>query len=249
MTGDWFTGLADASARVECGSETHVVRWRAGRFRALAHPVIDLEAERALAALGGQSCRCAELLEAWERHGADPRVLLMGPRAQDSRLALAYRQMARAWHRPSLPPVGPGATAEQSIAAVLDLGGELPHRFVATVAAALADQTGDPALAPTLQAALYGRVLASLDRWTDRTAELELVMDGGERSLMREVNGDFRARLPFHWITEVWARRLDVIDGELTLSAHPGADGTMALVTVDHAMTMHTRTLSALATP
>jgi hypothetical protein len=258
VSGDWSAGLPEATTQVSCGSETHVMSWRDGRFRALAHPVADLEAERALAALAGQTCQCVELLDAWERHATDPRVLLLGPRAQDSHLALAHRQLAstrgvRPVATASSPPkrpinwgAQPTAGEDERIRSILDLDDPLPHRFVATVAAALADQAQDRAVAPALQAALYGRVLASLHRWTEGTPELALVMGGGERSLSRNPDGSLTAALPFSWITEVWARRLDVVDGEFTLAVAPRRSGTLELLTVDAAMTMHT---STLATP
>ena len=246
MSDDWFAGLPDATARIHCGSETHVVRWHAGRLETPAHPDIDLEAERALAALAGESCRCAELLDTWERHSADPRVLVLGPRAQDSRLALEHQQMARARRRPAPSLAGAGVTAEERIQAVLDLDGALPHRFVATAAAELADRTEDPALAATLQAALYGRVLASLHRWTGRTPELELVMAAGEPSLARDLDENFSARLPYSWFTEVWARRLDVVDGQFTLGTRRGASGKLELISVNFGMTRLIRTLAPL---
>jgi hypothetical protein len=260
VRGDWFTGITVGTARVECGGESHVLRWREGRFSALAHPGADLEAERALAALGGEPCPCLELRDAWERHAADPRVLVLGPRHQDSRLALEHQQLARGRRGPSRPGSAPrpGPTSDAAIRSVLDLDSPLPHLFVATVAAALAAQTGDAGLGPRLHAALYGRLLASIHRWTDQTPELELVMgaggdgdgdgvagDGENRSLVRQSQETLAARLPFDWITEVWARRLDVVDGEFTLAARPSASGAHELLTVDHAMVRHTRTIGA----
>ncbi len=76
--GDWFTCLSPCHAVVPCGSGRHVVRWEAGTLRLDSHA--DPEAERVLAALGGEKARCIEVAEAWERHAADLTMLSVGPR-------------------------------------------------------------------------------------------------------------------------------------------------------------------------
>ena len=74
----WFTCLPSCEASVPCGSGRHVVRWEAGALRLDSHA--DPEAERVLAALGGEKARCVEVAEAWGRHAADLTVLSVGPR-------------------------------------------------------------------------------------------------------------------------------------------------------------------------
>jgi hypothetical protein len=76
--GDWFTCLPPCEAVVPCGSGRHVVRWEAGTLRLDSHA--DPEAERVLAALGGEKARCVAVAEAWERHAADLTMLSVGPR-------------------------------------------------------------------------------------------------------------------------------------------------------------------------
>lgn len=76
--GDWFTCLPRCEAVVPCGSGRHVVRWEAGTLRLDSHA--DPEAERVLAALGGEKARCVAVAEAWERHAADLTMLSVGPR-------------------------------------------------------------------------------------------------------------------------------------------------------------------------
>lgn len=82
---DWWTGIAPAQASVECGGAEHRIRWAAGAVTALDHD--DPEGERALAALGGQRCTCVDLLDAWERHAEDPRVLVLASRGPRDQLA------------------------------------------------------------------------------------------------------------------------------------------------------------------
>jgi hypothetical protein len=261
---DWSIGIAPASATVECGAESHTVEWRDGRFSVPAHA--DPEGERALAALGGQPCACVQLLDAWERHAADPLVLVLGPRGRSrgrpSRGVPRRRRPGALRRAVPVPAVGwrggagwwsyPGAPGASIVTGepmgglelLLGLDGEIPHRLVAGVAAALVDRSGDPALGPTLHAALYGRLLATFWRWPEPATDVTLHMSHGEAGLVRNRDGELTATLPFTWLTEVWARELELVDGELTLSAHPGAAGTWELVTVDRDMAVHTRRLA-----
>lgn len=62
-----------AWARISCGNERHAIRWETGDVIALNHA--DPEGELGLAALGGTSCPCVDVLGAWTRHRDDPRLL------------------------------------------------------------------------------------------------------------------------------------------------------------------------------
>jgi hypothetical protein len=76
---DWYLSLPPAEAQVACGGGTHAVRWERGRLQFPAHP--DAEAERVLAALGGDTARCLQAAETWARHADDLEVLMTGPRS------------------------------------------------------------------------------------------------------------------------------------------------------------------------
>jgi hypothetical protein len=65
--------LPTALARVDCSGERHTLRWQAGDLVALDHA--DPEGERALAALGGTSCPCLDVLGAWSRQRENPGLL------------------------------------------------------------------------------------------------------------------------------------------------------------------------------
>jgi len=73
MTEGPLSQLPAAVARLACSGELHTIRWEGGDLEALNHA--DPEGERALAALGGQSCACLDVLGAWTRRRGDAAVL------------------------------------------------------------------------------------------------------------------------------------------------------------------------------
>jgi len=73
MMAELLSGLPSAIARVDCSGERHGIRWSAGDLVALDHD--DPEGERALAALGGTSCTCVDVLAAWSRQRDNPGLL------------------------------------------------------------------------------------------------------------------------------------------------------------------------------
>jgi hypothetical protein len=275
MSRPWWLGVAPAQATVECSGDTHRLRWEAGELRALDHE--DPEAERALAALGGEPCVCVQLLDAWARHCEDPRVFVLASRGPADLLArqdLDARSGKRMPSPPGVsvgprraaggsfvgrgvsmssssvtlmgrpgrgsrarppglpgPPVPAGAEPDLELAMLLTLGGALPDRLVATVAAfwraELASGAVDGQL-PRLHAALYGRVLGALQQWlgADLDLELELIREDAEPSMVSETEagGRIQAGLPFGWIVDVWARGLAVVWGRFCLAAG-SADG------------------------
>jgi hypothetical protein len=223
----WWLGLEPADAVVECGGARHRVRWEAGALVTPDHA--DLEGERALTALGGERCVCAEIVDAWALHVRDERVLVAGRRGPADRIP------ARDWGAGDDDLSGHGGvhvlvytgtvtgaavpeTPQARLLALLALPGALPDRLVATVAAAHADD--DPS--PRLHAALYGRVRAVLE-----DVDVELIPRGAPPSLTRG-----RAALPLDWIASVWARGLATILGRFCLSAETADGRDWTLVTV-----------------
>jgi hypothetical protein len=73
MTDGRLSHLPPAVGRVTCSGETHAIRWDGGDLVALNHD--DPEGERTLAALGGQSCTCLDVLSAWSRQRGDGALL------------------------------------------------------------------------------------------------------------------------------------------------------------------------------
>lgn len=254
----WWLGLSPAQATVSCVSQEHRLRWETGELRALDHH--DAEGERTLAALGGQRCTCVDLLDAWERHRDDPRVLTLASRGPTDHLAVneemlaggaprvvtrpavarpqalrrASRGRAMAWSSSGgssyaslgqLAPV-PAEEPQDDLVALLGLGGAVPNRLAATVAATwqhrLAHHPG--AIGPArsqLQAALYGRVLLALRDWLGEPSpklELEMLPEGHKPTLIPSEQG-IRAEFPFGWLVDVWAKGLATIWGRFCLSA------------------------------
>lgn len=112
-TEPWWVALPPAQVVVECSGERHRVRWCAGRLDTLDHE--DPDGERTLAALGGRSCACIDLLDAWSRHAVDLRVLTLASRwpgdvLTATRWVVQYvARQARQGGMPTTP--GPGAPA------------------------------------------------------------------------------------------------------------------------------------------
>ena len=65
--------LPVATAMLGCQGQSHTIRWDAGDLVAMDHD--DPAGERALAALGGTGMPCIDVLNAWQRHRRDPRLL------------------------------------------------------------------------------------------------------------------------------------------------------------------------------
>ena len=277
----WWLGLGPAQATVTCGEHSHRLRWSNGALHAVDHD--DPEAERALAALGGQRCACVEVLDAWTRHEADPRVLVLASRGAADPVAaeaswtaqLAGRRgtlatappiagsMSGGWvgrprvtpaqllRRPSrrrsaakakvtggasmanisqtLAPIGQiplRSEPESELVALLGLGGGLPDRLVAGVAAAWARRFEEPGpelseARASLRASMEGRLWTSVRGWLGRIdvpIALDLIEDRRAPSI-GDHEGTIRAALPFDWLAEVWSRGLAVVFGRFCLAA------------------------------
>lgn len=238
---DWWLGMAPAQAAVECGGRTHHLRWACGELRALDHE--DAEAERTLAALGGQRCTCVDVLDAWARHTLDERVLVLASRGPMDPLHLRSDWTTGPQPAPvamsAWTAYGPGAatgfgahpagppTPEDELIALLGLGGGLPERLFATVAAASMRRLEQPGDATShsvaqLHAALYGRTAAAMRTWLGRTdleLDLRCVDPGARASVTVDDAGRVRAELPFAWLTAVWSRGLATVMGRFCLAA------------------------------
>jgi len=225
---EWWSGLTPAEATVRCDGATHVLRWAAGKLTAPDHG--DPAAEATLAALAGTTYPCLEHLAAWRRRRDDPRVLAIASRGAIDRLVIDPDDPRRA-HMPH-------PRREEDLVSLLALGGGLPDRLQATVAATWARrlQSGHRALEqtrPRLHAALYGRVLAALRSWLAEpqlTIELEMVEADAPRAVERSASGESVAvALPFAWLCEVWACELAVALGRFCLAATPTDGGGWTL--------------------
>ncbi len=79
MSPSWYAAFAPAEAPLRCGEAEHRLRWVDGTLRAVDHA--DAEGELVLAALGGDTSPCLDVVRAWGRHSDDLTVLMVGPRS------------------------------------------------------------------------------------------------------------------------------------------------------------------------
>jgi hypothetical protein len=86
MTAPWWAAFGPAQAEVSCGTGTHTLRWADGTLAAADHP--DAEGELVLAALGGDTTPCLDLVRSWGRHSDDLSVLAIGPRSAADQLTI-----------------------------------------------------------------------------------------------------------------------------------------------------------------
>lgn len=185
----WFLSLPPCSARVPCGNGEHAVRWAAGSLELPAHP--DPEAERVLAALGGEQAACVRVFETWRRHTEDLRVLQVGPRSPADQITIGWDQVPKPGDEPrprvSSRPAGPlmqrprGGPSPQlgteldrlrrelqqtttDLVTLLALGPAFGFRLSGHVAAAHAARAS-AANRPALTAAVQGRLAPLADDW------------------------------------------------------------------------------------
>jgi hypothetical protein len=232
----WWAGLAPAQASITCQGASHRLRFSEGALLALDHD--DIEAERALAALGGDRCACVDLLDEWQRRSGDAQVLVAASRGPADPLAVDVDPPAPPRRRPGQVPVrggwtayaatastsvrgagGPPSPGEGDLGTLLALGGGLPDRLVATVVERLF--ASDPADV-RLHAALYGRALSSVQGWlgdATRPLELDVIEGTAAAGVVEAADGDLRFALPVSWLGQVWARGLAVVAGRFCLSA------------------------------
>jgi hypothetical protein len=141
---------------------------------------------------------------------------------------------------PALPAPAT-ADPEDELIELLQLGGSLPDRLAATVAAGWSQRLAQPDEAtrralPQLHAALYGRAAAALRGWLGNPAlavDLQMI-DGRRRPGLSQREGGIRAELPFGWLVDVWAKGLAVTAGRFCLAAtRSGGRWTLSTVGPD----------------
>jgi hypothetical protein len=131
------------------------------------------------------------------------------------------------------------AQAEDELLSLLRLGGGVPERLVASVAAAWRQRLTQPDRAvararPQLDAALHGRLFAAMRSWLGGRvvrSELAVIREDDEPRLVSEP-GLIRAEVPFGWLVDVWAKDLATIWGRFCLAATTDDGSTWRLTTV-----------------
>jgi hypothetical protein len=135
--------------------------------------------------------------------------------------------------------MGPSGTAGDEVISLMGLGGALAQRLVATVIATWVDRLAkaDDATArahPTLTAALYGRVTASVRCWLSNSSidvELTMIRDTDVPSISRS-DDTVRAELPFRWLSDIWVKELSVVLSRFALSSPSSQPDHLELLTI-----------------
>jgi hypothetical protein len=203
----WWLGLGPAQAIVTCGEHNHRLRWAEGALTAVDHE--DPEAERALAALGGQRCTCVDVLDAWARHEGDQRVLVLASRGPADPIAAHADWTAQLAARPRAITAAMPTRARVSAPQLLRRPGR--RRAKAARAAARASGSGWTAYAPASPSPA-GRI----PRGTEPESELVALLGLG---------GGLQDRL-VATVAATWARRFEQPSPELS-EARPSLTASM----------------------
>ncbi len=86
MNASWWAAFGPAEASLSCGDAKHRLRWTDGTLRAVDHA--DAEGELVLAALGGDTSPCLDMVRAWGGHSDDLAVLAVGPRSPTEKVTI-----------------------------------------------------------------------------------------------------------------------------------------------------------------
>lgn len=224
-----------------CGGEAHRLGWADGRLHALDHP--DAEGERTLVALGGGRPECLAMLDAWDDHADDLRLLTLGPRHDGDRpvitaadveavqngpfatnianqLAALARIPPHARAQGFFPPGDPDHQKERlrrhlGLLRLFTLPVALQRRLCATVADVWLARSPDH---PVLHAALVGRARPDLRQWAGGEGKA-VHLTIGPAAWARRVPDGVTAQLPTRWLVDVWGRGQTLVDGWFGLGA------------------------------
>ena len=247
--------VSSTTTTIECAGQRHRVVWAGGELTLPDH--VDPDGERTLAALGGTTCACVEVLDAWARHCDDPALLTALTRGTSETLHRPNRQggasLTRAG-RSGPPPtsVGPVATlrpvaavgrppaADQAapphdLEILYGLGPALGARLVAAVTEGCLGrvEAGDPATLPALRASLVGRAVLALTFWTEGALPIRVeVADPDQAPSLRREGDQLVAVLRLGWVAEIWGRGLATVANRFVIDGTDGQRRELLLSTV-----------------
>jgi hypothetical protein len=186
---------------VRCGGRDHVVVWRRGSLVPAHHD--DLQAEEMLVALGADRPACMDVVRGWRAAMIEP---AHPPWMTFFRLT------------PTAPPVAFMERREVQV---------LPEslrrmRTLTVVGRWQPNEACDTMLLDRAHAALRSSSL--------RRHSVEAITGAGPPTLARRRNRPVVV-LQFRWLTNVWARQLEVVNGNFAIDAatRPGPDGKIAV--------------------
>ena len=251
----WYDGIDPVTVPIRCGEAVHRLSWRRGKLVLEDH---HLTAERAVQAMGGAPCPCAEVLEAWAvrwnatRHLMD--LLCLVDEADGVARRPAYDLPPWGNYQPARPPPG---MDPKFVAMFQRMERE---RYLRSIVPTLP--------APLLARCILGALMGAERRWFEGPADDRLTVEESllrqarrcavlsmrswrrldgvalalesrltERNGKRELSGYINSRqaaavvqVPLSWFVTVLARNRAVVDGCFVLDATDGPDGVDATV-------------------
>lgn len=169
----WYT---PTQVELACSDQTHWVRWEKGQLVPLNHS----QGEQTLAALAGENPACFELIQLWNRHNDDLRVLALASRGPNDPLLPHPQAQAAIGRAQPLMAVRPSPPVAMPPSAVALPGRPAPRAVPGLATAVASMRPGRPATVPamvedpvarllTLAGPLADRLVATVARaWAER---------------------------------------------------------------------------------
>ncbi len=222
----WSEAIPPVSMFVECDGARHELRWEAGRLVPSAHP--DVDAEHALAALGGEAPVCLRLRANWEAYASEPALITLGRRPGEAGLGFALDVNPTTLVPVTRRPTTVGERRE-ALVALLSLPAPFIDRLVLGAMASAVDRWSDADFRERhglrIGAALAARATPALRRLGSSLAAAdETVVVHCEPSedarvrARRSVRGlEVTAALPVAWLVRVWGPGFSEPSGQFVL--------------------------------
>jgi hypothetical protein len=232
----WWLGLEPADAEIQCEGARHRLRWAGGALHADDH--LDIEAERALAALGGDAPPCLDLIRLWQQYAADPQLLTLARRPGEPPIGLA--DPITPYSAALATAKWPAAMRQQledrfrrriDLERLLALPGPMVDRLTLSAFADAADEWDDDAFRAEhglrAGAALHARAAPALRRFGGRLARgiagvtVAPALPGAGPAVVARLDSGtaltIHAELPISWLVDVWGRGISEPAGRLVL--------------------------------
>lgn len=211
----WYRRAPTVRETVVCGAEEHVVVWRRGSLAAAHH---DLAGEELLVALGADRPACLEVVQSWRAGKVEP------ARPPGMTFYKLTPQSAPVAHMVRSQPQALPEQLRRVRMITLAARQDAADRDAHSRNSAGRDPVGrtEPLLLERARAALRASSL--------RRLSLDAVIGADAPDLVEE-RGRREVVLSNRWLTHVWARQLEVVDGGFTLDAacRAGTDGLTAM--------------------